>query len=103
GDRMYIIVNGNAEVIRTENGTERLLAKLGPGEYFGEMALLKQSTRGATVRCIAPMNALSLPKREFSLLAAYLPQVRESLEAVMDERARANAQASAVDTNQSRS
>ncbi len=104
GDRMYIIVNGNAEVVRVENGIERSLARLGPGEYFGEMALLKQSTRGATVRCIAPMDALSLPKREFSMLAAYLPQVRASLEAVMDQRARANTQAfAAVDTNLSRS
>ena len=96
GDRMYIIVNGNAEVVRVDDGIERSLARLGPGEYFGEMALLKQSTRGATVRCIAPMDALSLPKREFSILAAYLPEVRESLEAVTEQRARANAQASAA-------
>ena len=100
GDRMYVIVNGNAEVVRIENGIERSLARLGPGEYFGEMALLRQSTRGATVRCTAPMDALSLPKREFSMLAAYLPQVRESLEAVTEQRARANAQAyAAVDTS----
>jgi len=95
GDRMYIIVNGHAEVVRDDDGIERRLAKIGPGEYFGEMALLKQSTRGATVRCVAPMDALSLPKREFSMLAAYLPQVRESLEAVMEQRAKANARLSA--------
>ena len=101
---MYIIVNGNAEVIRVDNGVERSLARLGPGEYFGEMALLRQSTRGATVRCTAPMDALSLPKREFSILAAYLPQVRESLEAVTEQRVRANAQTyAAVETILSRS
>jgi len=50
------------------------------------------------------MDALSLPKREFSMLAAYLPQVRASLEAVMDQRARANTQAlQRFDTNLSRS
>jgi len=65
---------------------------LGAGEYFGEMALLSQSARGATVRCTAPMDALSLPKREFSMLAAYLPKVRETLEGVMEKRTRANAQ-----------
>jgi len=95
GDRMYIIVNGQAEVVRDDAGIERRLAKIGAGEYFGEMALLKQSTRGATVRCVAPMDALSLPKREFSMLAAYLPQVRESLEAVMELRSQANARLSA--------
>jgi NADH dehydrogenase len=92
GDRIYIIVSGNAEVIHEAGGVERVLAKLGPGEYFGEMALLKQTTRSATVRCLAPMNVLSLAKREFNVLAAYLPQVRESLETVMKERTRANAQ-----------
>lgn len=37
------------------------------------------------------MNTLSLPKREFGMLAAYLPQMRETLEGVMEQRARANA------------
>ncbi|HZM87033.1 MAG TPA: FAD-dependent oxidoreductase [Blastocatellia bacterium] len=95
GDRIYIIVNGEAEVVREDGDLEIILAKLGSGEYFGEMALLKQSTRGATVRCTAPMDTLSLPKREFSMLAAYLPQMRETLESVMEQRTRANAQKSA--------
>lgn len=95
GDRIYIIVSGQAEVVHERGDMEVLLARLGAGEYFGEMALLKQTTRGATVRCTAPMDTLSLPKREFSMLAAYLPQVRETLERVMEQRARSNAQKSA--------
>jgi len=90
GDRIYMIVNGHAEVVREAEGAETVLARLGPGEYFGEMALLKQSTRGATVRCIAPMNTICLPKREFGLLTAYLPQVRETLENVMQKRQQDN-------------
>jgi len=92
GDRIYIIVNGQAEVVRDDGDMEVMLARLGAGEYFGEMALLKKTNRGATVRCTAPMDTLSLPKREFSMLSAYLPQMRETLEAVMEERARSNAQ-----------
>jgi NADH dehydrogenase len=95
GDRIYILISGRAEVSRLENGLEQRLAEIGPGEYFGEMALLRQTTRGATVRCIAPMNVVSLAKREFSVLAAYLPQVRESLETVMQERSTSNAGLSA--------
>jgi len=95
GDRIYIIVSGQAEVFRDNAGSEAVLARLGAGEYFGEMALLRQSTRGATVRCTAPMDTLSLPKREFSMLAAYLPQVRETLEGVMAQRAQSNSQNSA--------
>jgi NADH dehydrogenase len=94
GDRIYMIVNGQAEVVREDEGAEAVLAQLGPGEYFGEMALLKNTTRGATVRCVAPMNTISLPKRELGLLAEYLPQVRETLENVMDQRQRDNTQKS---------
>ncbi len=96
GDRIYIIVGGQAEVVREENGNEMVLARLGPGEYFGEMALLRKTPRTATVRCISPMDTLSLPKREFSMLAAYIPAVRETLENVMQERARANSEKSAA-------
>ncbi|MEW6213522.1 MAG: cyclic nucleotide-binding domain-containing protein, partial [Acidobacteriota bacterium] len=90
GDRIYIIVNGQAEAVREEEGCETVLARLGPGEYFGEMALLRKTTRSATVRCTAPMDTLSLPRREFSLLTAYLPDLRQSLVEVMEKRTRDN-------------
>lgn len=86
GDRIYIIINGRAEVVRQEDGREKMLAELRAGEYFGEMALLNKTTRNATVRCVAPMDVLSLPKREFNLLAANLPALRESFESVMERR-----------------
>jgi NADH dehydrogenase len=90
GDRIYIIVSGEAEVIHETNGAQMMLARLGPGEYFGEMALLRQTTRQATVRCTAPMDAMSLSKREFNLLCSYLPEVRETLSNVMERRTQAN-------------
>lgn len=89
GDRIYIIANGQAEVVREEAGREVSLARLGPGEYVGEMALLNQTTRNATVRCLSPLDVLSIHKREFSLLAANLPAMRESFERVMSQRTQA--------------
>lgn len=86
GDRIYIIAGGQAEVVREENGREVFLARLGPGEYVGEMALLNQTTRNATVRCLEPLDVLSIHKREFNLLAANLPAMRESFENVMSRR-----------------
>jgi len=86
GDRVYVILSGAAEVWREADGRVRPLARLGPGDWFGEMALLNQTTRGATVRCVEAMDALSLPKREFTVLAANLPELRESFERVMAER-----------------
>lgn len=91
GDRIYIITSGKVEVIRQED--ERLihLAELGAGEYFGEMAILNQTTRNATVRCTEALDVLSIPKREFSALAATLPTMRENLEKVMANRRSATA------------
>ena len=56
------------------------LAELGKGQYFGEMALLRegQSTRGASVRAIEPLNVLSVPRQDIVALVEYLPALRES-------------------------
>jgi NADH dehydrogenase len=86
GDRLYIVVKGRCEVIRNENGVEQKLAELGPGECFGEMALLNQTTRAATVRVIEPLDVLSIPKPDVAALVGHLPALRESLEELMTER-----------------
>ena len=87
GDRVYIVLSGKADVLRDE----RKIASLARGDYFGEMALLQQATRNATVRCVEPMDVLALPKREFSVLSANLPELRRSFETKSQERARAEA------------
>ena len=88
GDRVYIILSGAAEVCaRARTAPAGLLARLGAGECFGEMALLNKTTRSATVRCVEPMDVLSLPKREFAVLAANLPELRNSFERLAAERA----------------
>lgn len=89
GDRLYIITRGKADVTRRNGHGDLHLAQLSAGEYFGEMALLNQTTRNATVRCVEALDLLSIPKREFSALAATLPTMRENLEQVMAQRRRA--------------
>jgi len=82
GDRIYIVVAGRAEVVRGD----RVLAELGPGEFFGEMALLGSSPRNATVRCKEATTVLGIPKREFGLLAANVPGLRDTFAEVMNRR-----------------
>jgi len=86
GDRVYILLSGRAQVVRARPGGETTLATLGPGECFGEMALLDSAPRNATVRCLEPMTVLSIPKREFGLLAANVPGLRASFEQVTARR-----------------
>jgi hypothetical protein len=56
-ENFYIILTGEAEVLKREPGSERLLslAKLGPGDHFGETALFHEVRRTATVRASTPM------------------------------------------------
>jgi NADH dehydrogenase len=86
GDRLYIILSGQAEVVRGEGEAETLLARLGAGQCFGEMALVQEKTRNASVRCAQTMDVLSLPKQEFAVLAANLPDLRQSFERLTEER-----------------
>jgi NADH dehydrogenase len=86
GDCLYIILNGEAEVVREEPGSHRVLARLGAGEYFGEMALLNEKTRGASIRCVQPMDVLMLRKSDFKALVANLPDLRKGFESVMERR-----------------
>jgi NADH dehydrogenase len=87
GDRVYIMQSGKAEVIRTgADGREERLATLGPGECFGEMAVLGKTSRMATVRCVESMDVLSLPQREFAALADNIPDMRKGFERVAQAR-----------------
>jgi NADH dehydrogenase len=87
GDRLYIILSGKVEVRRGSGEGEAVLARLGPGQCFGEMALVNMTRRNATVRCVAALDLLSLPKKEFAVLAASLPDLRRSFERLAGERA----------------
>jgi NADH dehydrogenase len=86
GDRIYIILSGQADVVQTRDGNEVFCTRLEAGEFFGEMAILNGSVRSSTVRCKTAMDALSLPKREFGLLTANLPQLKSSFEQVKHQR-----------------
>jgi putative peptide zinc metalloprotease protein len=68
GDRFYVVRSGQVEVERDGH----VLARLGPGEAFGEMALLLAVPRTATVRALEPTELLSLTPEDFrDLLAGY--------------------------------
>ncbi|HUP25301.1 MAG TPA: FAD-dependent oxidoreductase [Thermoanaerobaculia bacterium] len=81
GDRLYIIVKGTADVVRARDGEgEELLATLGKGQYFGELALLQRTTRSATVRCREAMDVISVEKGDFLALLENLPEMLGDVE-----------------------
>lgn len=65
-DSLYIVISGRLKVmISDDEGREVILAILGPGEYFGEMGLIDDSTRSASVVTLEACELLSLSKRDF--------------------------------------
>lgn len=57
---MYVIVAGELEVVKLGRGGEVRVALLGPGGWFGEMAILDVQPRSATVRAVAPTMLVQL-------------------------------------------
>lgn len=87
GDRFYVIARGKVEVIAAEPGsTERVVAVLEDGDYFGEIALLKSVVRTATIRAKVPCIVLSLKRQQFDLVLNNAPELKEALLSKMASR-----------------
>ena len=75
GSELFVIVNGQARVSVRGRG----VAELGPGDYFGELALLDPAPREATVTAVTPLEALVLGRREFATILAESPTLSTKL------------------------
>lgn len=85
GDRLYIVARGNVDVYRDDSN--QLLARLGDGDYFGEMALLSDEPRNATVRAVGSCVCLSLERDRFRQLLIEEPALRKEIEQMAAARA----------------
>jgi len=89
GDSVYVIEDGECDALRDQNGEEQLLATLGRGEYFGEMALLSDRTRNATIRARTAMNVSIIPKEDFNKLRRSVPIFEDVFTELASRRAEA--------------
>ncbi len=82
GDRIYVIRQGEVEVMR--DGVR--LAMLGPGEYFGEMALLSNLPRNAAARATKATDVLTIAKGDLTKLLSSFPELGKDLASLAERR-----------------
>lgn len=89
GVGLFVMLAGRAQVSQIEeDGAARLLTELGPGEMFGEMALLDEGPRSATVMALEPTIALIIPIFDFRATLARNPDAAIRLLALLSRRVR---------------
>ena len=85
GDRgleFFAIVSGRAKI--TRHGRE--VGELGPGDFFGELALLIDADRNATITALTPMETIVLSRREFEAALVEAPRMTRKIMAGMARR-----------------
>jgi CRP/FNR family transcriptional regulator, cyclic AMP receptor protein len=82
GREFFVLLEGSADVQR---GDEKINA-LGPGDFFGEIALISEEPRTATVRASSPVRALVVTARSFRRLLDDSPEIKTSVLQAMADR-----------------
>ena len=91
GETMFLIIKGEVSVIKgagEEGKREIELARIGTGDYFGEMALFEDAPRSATIRTVEEARFLILHKQEFTEIVREYPQIALHICRALSERIR---------------
>lgn len=78
----FVITEGTAQVTKDEEQ----LRELGPGDFFGELALLEEERRTASVVATSPMRVIVMFGRDFRAMEHNMPHVAEKIRAKVEER-----------------
>lgn len=84
---VYSIVHGNVEIIREDvDGGEKVIARLGPGDYFGEMAMVSNRLRNAAAKAVDSVKIMTIARGDFMNLHKYMPALKENIDKVIQSR-----------------
>lgn len=89
GTTMYVIQEGEAEVVVSRDGEEVRLTLCGAGDFIGEMAIFGGEPHSATVRAVGRVRALSVDKRNFLRSVHNDPSLAYNIVKKMSGRVRA--------------
>jgi len=89
GDTFYVILSGQVKVsVSSPEGQEAILVMLDAGESFGELALLDDQPRSATIQANVPTEVIALRKDDFRRLIRQSPEIAIALLQVLTKRLR---------------
>lgn len=89
GDEMYIVAEGEVEILlKLDTPEPILLAKVGPGAYFGEMSILDNEPRSAAARVSQDARLLVLKGEQLKELVYVMPEIAFTIFKVLSERLR---------------
>lgn len=89
-DSLYVILEGEVKVYASdETGKEVILNILGPGEYFGELSLVDDQPRSASVMTLSPIKTMIISKSEFKRCLAENPELSFNLIRSLTKQVRA--------------
>ena len=87
-EEAFIIVSGDVEIVKSVDGTERTLARLGTGEIFGEMGLVDDKPRSASARALTPVTLEQMSHEHFMYVLLHRPKEAITYLKVLFERLR---------------
>jgi len=93
-DVLYIVADGNAEIIKktTDDDEDRILRIASKGDMVGEMALIQNAPRAATVRAINECTVLEMEKDDFETILSRSPRMAIDIIRITLDRIRSNDQ-----------
>nr|MBA3475463.1 cyclic nucleotide-binding domain-containing protein [Actinomycetota bacterium] len=83
GREFFVLIEGTADVMQGGNKIGRLL---GPGDFFGEIALISKAPRSATITTTSPVRALVITDRAFRHLLDHAPNIQIGVLLALAER-----------------
>jgi len=88
GTCMYVIQDGDVDVLKEENGIETVVNTMRKGDIFGEMAIIERTVRSSTVRASTPARVLTVDKKTFLRRVQEDPTLALSVLKIMSQRIR---------------
>lgn len=98
GEVMFILLEGEVEITKVIGDTKMVLATIGKGSIFGEMAIINRRPRSATATAIAPSVALAISRELFQSRLSEVPKWMQAFFAIMSERLREATEKQSVQT-----